>query len=236
MKFATALGLIGLTTAVAVPASSSDGVRTLPGGWEFTINQLRGPGCPDTGKVDSPTGRTTRLTYGSNTVDGSEIYYWFIAYPWMRVDLAEGHNHQWCEVTVGYKEYTDYANKVEAADYQLRLHKNGTQAIFTYDLEEGVTTYWDFYYKQADGTELTDTVELNGPVASGQYAQQFQSNNTGITEPVPLSKCGSGEFTFRTELFAFGKKGQKGIVASEKSDAGYYGGQGGFSYDWEKCA
>jgi hypothetical protein len=77
---------------------------------------------------------------------------------------------------------------------------------------------------------------LDGPATSGKHQQQFQSNNTGITKPIPLPKCGSGEFTFRTELFAFGKKGQKGIVASEKSDAGYYGSQQGFSYDWEKCA
>ncbi|KAF1935235.1 hypothetical protein EJ02DRAFT_416116 [Clathrospora elynae] len=240
MNYATAfLGFLGLTTAIALPASSDDSGRTLPPNWSFGISALSGPGCPDQGKESSAV-RTTRLTFGKNTVDASEIYYWFIAYPWMRVDLAQGHDHTWCQVTIAYKEFADTNKKVEGGDYKLRLHKNGTRGIVTYGLEEGVKSYWDFAYQVSDGKELTDTIEIDGPTASGQYAQELSSNNTGITKPIPLSKCGSGEFTFRTELWAFGKKGQKGIVASEYSTTEqdgtqYYGAQQGFNHDWEKC-
>ena len=33
--------------------------------------------------------RHTRLTYGQNTMDGSDIYRWFIAYPSLRVELGK---------------------------------------------------------------------------------------------------------------------------------------------------
>jgi hypothetical protein len=155
MKYATALGLIGITTAIALPASLDGTVRTLPTNWAFEISSLRGPGCPDSGKDDSGPARTTRLTYGQNTVDGSEIYYWFIAYPWLRVDLAQGHDHTWCEATIAYKEFEDIEGKVEGDKYKLRLHKNGTKGIMTYDLEEGVTSSWNFAYQQADGKEVS---------------------------------------------------------------------------------
>jgi hypothetical protein len=148
MKYATAtLALLGLTTAL--PASSDGPVRTLPANWKFEIASLRGPGCPDQGK-DGSVARTTRLTFGSNTVDGSEIYYWFIAYPWLRVDLAAGHDHTWCQATIKYTEYKDPESSKEGEEYKLRLHKNGTKGIMTYDLEEGVKAYWDFAYMDGE--------------------------------------------------------------------------------------
>jgi hypothetical protein len=149
MKYTTtALALLDL----AVPALSDGPIRTLPPNWSFEIASLRGPGCPDQGK-NGTVARVTRPTFGSNTVDGSEIYYWFIAYPFLRVNLAEGHDHTWCQATIKYTEYKDVDRTGEGDDYRLRLHKNGTRGIMTYDLEEGVKAYWDFAYMNGDGSD-----------------------------------------------------------------------------------
>ncbi|CAG5178744.1 uncharacterized protein ALTATR162_LOCUS8854 [Alternaria atra] len=234
----TALALVGLTTTLAQP----NPLRILPPNWSFTISSIRGPGCPDSGK-NGTFSRTTRPTFGSNTVDGSEIYYWFIAYPWMRVDLENGPRHTWCETTLSYKEYKDVDMIAEAEDYKLRLHKNGTKGIMTYELDEGVQVYWDFAYYVGEGsgrTEVADTIALTGPASSGQYAQEYYSNISYPPELIPQSNCGSGTFTFRTEMWVEGKEGQQGVVDSEHSyseELGnqYYGAQQGFSYDWQKC-
>ncbi|EDU43873.1 hypothetical protein PtrSN002B_001535 [Pyrenophora tritici-repentis] len=226
-----------LTTSTTLAA------RTLPPSWSFTITSLLGPGCPDTDKTPSPGGTVTRPTFGSNTVDGTEIYYWFIAYPWMRVDLQQGPRHTWCEATLAYKEYSDAGNTVEGEAYRLRLHKNGTRGLATYELEEGVMSYWDFAYYEGEGRgkkEIADTITLNGPTQSGQYAQPLYSNISYPPEFIPQSKCGSSTFTFRTEMFVQGEAGKKGVLDSEKTTSEelgvqYYGAQQGFSYDWEKC-
>ena len=150
MKYTTtALSLLSLTAAL--PSPSDGPIRTLPPNWSFTLASLRGPGCPDQGK-NGTLSRTTRPTFGSNTVDGSEIYYWFIAYPWLRVDLAAGHDHTWCQATVQYTEYKDVEKREEGEEFRLRVHKNGTKGIMTYELEEGVKAYWDFAYLEGDGS------------------------------------------------------------------------------------
>jgi hypothetical protein len=140
----TTLGLVGLIAAL--PSPSVD--RVLPLNWKYTITSLRGPGCPDFG-ADPEAHRTTRLTYGQNTVDGSEIYYWFVAYPNLRVDL-NGAQRSWCETELSYQEFKDTDGKVKADDYRLRLHKNGTRIIATYDLEEGVKANFKFTYDAGD--------------------------------------------------------------------------------------
>jgi hypothetical protein len=88
---------------------------------------------------------------------------------------------------------------------------------------------------------LTDTIAITGPAQSGQWSQPLYSNTLDTPQLIPLTNCGSGSFAFTTELFAIGKEGKKGIVASEyttsdEHGAQYYGTQQGFSYDWEKCA
>ncbi|OAK97121.1 hypothetical protein IQ06DRAFT_281125 [Phaeosphaeriaceae sp. SRC1lsM3a] len=229
----TSLGLLGFATAL--PATEVE--RTLPAGWEYKIASLRGPGCPDFG-ADPEKAFATRLTYGQNTMDGSEIYYWFIAYPHLHVDLADN-DSSWCETEISYEEYSNYADKTPSADYRLRLHKNGTRAIATYDLEKGVKATIKFEYDAGKGEEYTDVINWNGPAASGQY-QQESSSAVAKDELYKLPKCGAGKIKFRTELSIEGKKGQKGFVASEtheftKGKVEYYGIQQGFSYDWEKC-
>lgn len=124
---AASLSLLGL--ACARPAATDDPVRILPYTWQYEITALKGPGCPDFGKPDydeSTHERHTRLTFGENTVDGSEIYYWFIAMPSLRVDLG-GTDSTWCEAELKYTEYKDAKGEVEGHDYRLRLHKNGTK-------------------------------------------------------------------------------------------------------------
>jgi hypothetical protein len=130
----------------ALPSPNVD--RILPLNWKYTITSLSGPGCPDLG-TDPEAQRTTRLTYGQNTVDGSEIYYWFIAYPSLRVDLA-GSQTSWCETELEYQEYSDLNQKVKADQYRLRLHNNGTKAIATYDLDAGVKATAKFTYHAGD--------------------------------------------------------------------------------------
>ncbi|ORY09240.1 hypothetical protein BCR34DRAFT_487655 [Clohesyomyces aquaticus] len=235
----SSLSLLGLTLAAALPQNSP--VRTLPPNWSFTITSLSGPGCPDFG-ADPNVRRSTRLTYGQNTMDGSEIYYWFVAYPYMRVNLT-GTTHTWCETTLEYKELADLDGKKEGEDYRLRLHKNGTAVIGTYELEEGVKATWSFEYEKGGrGRDITDTVTISGPAASGKYDNQLHSESMPNSKPVlaPLPDCGSGEIKFRTDLRIEGKKGKKGYVQSETSvdkqgKVDYYGAQQGFSYDWVKC-
>jgi hypothetical protein len=53
----------------------------------------------------------------------------------MRVDLQAGPRHTWCEATLSYKEYKDVNKTAEAEKYKLRLHKNGTKGIMTYELD-----------------------------------------------------------------------------------------------------
>ncbi|EMD92768.1 hypothetical protein COCC4DRAFT_139912 [Bipolaris maydis ATCC 48331] len=238
MKYTTAaLSLLALSfPSLCTPQ------RILPPNWSFTLSSFFGPGCPDTGKTN-PLIRTTRPTHGTNTVDGSEIYYWFIAYPWLRVDLAAGPRHTWCEATVAYKEYAGTTGRVEADKYRLRLHKNGTKGLLTYKLDEGVRVYWDFAYYEGEGAgrkEVADTIDLTGPMQSGPHAQEHYSNISYPPQLIPQQKCGSGLFTFRTELWVMGEMGQTGVVESEYEDSvelgrQYYGTQQGFSYDWEKC-
>lgn len=133
-------GLIGLVTALPAP----DVERVLPLNWQYKITSLRGPGCPDFGKDDGIS-RATRLTFGQNTMDGSEIYYWFIAFPHLRVALNDI-DHSWCETELSYEEFSDLGQKTKTDDYRLRLHKNGTRVIATYDLEKGVKATFKFAY------------------------------------------------------------------------------------------
>lgn len=139
---ATSLALVSLTSAL--PSHSADPIRTLPFNWSFEITSLRGPGCPDFSDPSNDYSNT-RLTFGKNTVDGSEIYYWFVAYPYLRVELG-GEEHSWCETVLAYKEFKDLDFKKESAEYRLRMHKNGTRAIATYDLDEGVEATFKFAY------------------------------------------------------------------------------------------
>ncbi|KAL5383727.1 hypothetical protein DPSP01_005831 [Paraphaeosphaeria sporulosa] len=239
MKYTVAalLGLSGLVTALPAIQDPPQGVRILPPGWDFTITSLNGPGCPDFG-ADPDKQRTTRTTFGENTMDGSEIYYWFIAYPHLRVELG-GKEHSWCETEVKYTEYKDRNAGTKGADYQFRLHKNGTSIIATYDLEKGVKATFKFAYDVGEG--VTDTIVWKGPLASGKYELQDTSPVALPPSLRPLPKCGSGTIKFRTDLYISGDEGKKGFVASEHStDAEgkeqYYGIQQGFSYDWQKCS
>jgi len=71
----------------------------------------------------------------------------------MRVDLQQGPGHTWCEATLSYKEYSDVGNTLEGEAYRLRLHKNGTRGLATYEMDEGVVGYWDFAYYEGEGKE-----------------------------------------------------------------------------------
>jgi hypothetical protein len=135
MKSLLPILLTSLSLATALPAP--DVTRVLPVNWQYRITSLSGPGCPDLG-ADPTSTYTTRLTYGQNTMDGSEIYYWFVAYPFLRVDLGSGATHSWCETELSYTEYADLDGKEESADFRLRVHKNGTRVGAVYELEEGV--------------------------------------------------------------------------------------------------
>src|SRR3954463_2573685 len=105
MKSTLAASLTLLGLASARPAPTDDPLRILPNNWQFEITSLKGPGCPDFGVPDSAD-RHTRLTFGQNTIDGSEIYYWFIAYPALRVELGKTES-TWCETELQYSEFKD---------------------------------------------------------------------------------------------------------------------------------
>ncbi|KAF1847455.1 uncharacterized protein K460DRAFT_374514 [Cucurbitaria berberidis CBS 394.84] len=237
-SFATSLGLLGLATAVALPTPNADPiVRILPPNWAFNITSLRGPGCPDF--AEPSTGFKTRLTYGQNTMDGSEIYYWHVAYPHLRASLA-GEDHSWCETELSYSEYADAEQTKKGENYRLRLHKNGTKVLATYDLDEAVKAKWQVTYDTERGEDITDELTIAGPHTSGQYAQSDNSPVSKNPELYKLPKCGAGKIKFRTDLHIVGEKGKKGVAESEKTKSAdgkeqYYGAQVGWSYDWEKC-
>jgi len=238
--FLTSLALLGTASASAIPlAKSSDPVRILPSWWGFNIIGLKGPGCPSNGP---DTGYKTRETFGLNTVDGSEIYYWHFAYPHIKASVGgdEDEANVWCETTLNYTEWKDAKNTVTAADYRLKLHKNGTEVIANYDLDEGVEAKWKFTYYTTDDDEVVDTISVNGPYKS-KYEDDMQKS------PVPknperwaLPQCGTGIIKYKTELSLKAKKrGGKGTVASPTltvdGKPSYYGVQPGISYDFEKC-
>jgi hypothetical protein len=144
--FAT-LAILGATASCLANPQTSDPIRILPYSWGFNITSLTGPGCPDfgaTGQVFS-----TRPTFGSNTVDGSEIYYWHFAYPNLRTAVGAGtaESSTWCETTLSYVELDMMG--VPKSDYRLKMHKNGTAMIATYDLDDGVVAQWRFTYYPA---------------------------------------------------------------------------------------
>ncbi|CAO2651569.1 Nn.00g041390.m01.CDS01 [Neocucurbitaria sp. VM-36] len=237
-SLATSLGLLGLATALALPAPEVDPiVRTLPPNWSWNITSLRGPDCSDLG---NPVANrfNTRLTYGENTMDGSEIYYWHVAYPDLRASLTDT-DHSWCETELSYVEYMSLDEGEQADNYRLRLHKNGTKVLATYDLDAGVTARWEITYDTGRGDEITDEITVAGPHRSGQYAQTDYTPASKHFETYKLPKCGAGTIKFRTDLYVEGKQKNKGVVDSEHSttaDGGErYGTQVGWSYDWEKC-
>jgi hypothetical protein len=141
-----ALTFIGST--LALPTALNDPIRVLPWNWGFEIVSLDGPNCGPLG--DQMASLVTRTTYGSNTVDGSEIYNWHIAYPFIDAKVAAGETKTLsCEATIQYKEYSDNIQS-EASNYRLQLHKNGTSVAALYNLDKGVQAKWEFSYSHAE--------------------------------------------------------------------------------------
>lgn len=149
--------LVGTTFALPnLTPKDTSALRILPWSWNFNITALSGPGCPDFGATSPP--HVTRPTFGSNTVDGSEIYYWFFAYPHLRASVGPGTPEAsvWCETTLAYTELDKDGVAPAVPGYRLKLHKNGTQVIARYDLEEGVEAKLKFTYF-TDGKEVSET-------------------------------------------------------------------------------
>ncbi|KAK3304772.1 uncharacterized protein B0T15DRAFT_558763 [Chaetomium strumarium] len=257
--FAALLGTTALARPNPTPPLPSNPVRILPYNWKYEIIALQGPGCPDAGPNSPEDYYHTRPTFGSNTVDGSEIYYWHFAYPHMRLAVEASSSSSssssssiWCETTLRYTELTKTGAAPPAVpEYRLRLHKNGTAMIAAYELDAGVEAKWTFTYyhpttDRDDGeTEklkkepIVDTITVAGPRAAGTYTDV--SVEGGLVQ-YPLPECGEGIIKYRTELTVKAtKSGARGVVASEAYEREgkgkeYYGVQQGVSYDWEKCA
>ncbi|KAH6857150.1 hypothetical protein B0I37DRAFT_300601 [Chaetomium sp. MPI-CAGE-AT-0009] len=233
--------VMGTAVARPSPVAADDPVRILPYNWKFEIAALEGPGCPDFGQTEPP--RVTRPTFGSNTVDGSEIYYWHFAYPHIRlnVDAETPEASIWCETTLKYTELEEGGglNPAVDPDYRLKLHKNGTLMLANYELEEGVKAKWTFTYDTDGEDKIVDTLAITGPREAGSYRDYSAPGAELVQWPLPA--CGSGTIKYRTELtLSAAKEGAKGTVTSEHSEyegeTQFYGIQQGVSYDWEKCA
>lgn len=148
--------LVGTAATLPSPSTADPPVRILPSWWGFNITALDGPGCPDFGATYPPF--VTRPTFGSNTVDGSEIYYWHFAYPHLRASVGPEtpEASTWCETTLSYSELDLEGSPVAEPGYRLKLHKNGTEMLASYDLEEGVEANWKFTY-YTDGEDEVRT-------------------------------------------------------------------------------
>ncbi|KAI0452517.1 hypothetical protein F5B21DRAFT_506216 [Xylaria acuta] len=145
---AVSFSLLGLFSAH--PAPHDEPVRILPVNWGFEITSLKGPGCPDFGVPDSGSERHTRTTYVENTADGSEIYYWFIAYPSLRVELGKT-DSTWCETEL---QYTD-----------------DVEATFSFEyLDAGVTDSYTIRGPAASGKNQ-EKIGMVSPKSNPQYKE-----------------------------------------------------------------
>jgi len=214
--------VIVISAILGLAAAAPSPPRVLPQTWRFDILSLKGPGCASKGD------RITRPTFGANTVDGSEIYYWHVAYPSMSADIGPGvdteKSHTWCETTIKYTETENTPEKTPIADYRLRLHKNGTRILSRYDLDEGVSAKWKFTYftddhdlavsyfhypkwNQSDDFaliltklhKLYDEITVKGPIRPGVSNENHVSSNTGPRWPVP--ECGTATIRYRTDVW-----------------------------------
>lgn len=72
------------------------------------------------------------------------------------VNAGQPESHVWCETTLKYSEYGNSPeSKKETADYNLRLHKNGTQVMAAYDIWKGTDATWKFTYYPEDDDEVS---------------------------------------------------------------------------------
>ncbi|KAK4195442.1 hypothetical protein QBC40DRAFT_269282 [Triangularia verruculosa] len=237
--FGAIAGLAGIALGLPHPWEEASGpIRILPHSWVFNITSLSGPGCPDFG--DTAAVFSTRPTFGMNTVDGSEIYYWHFAYPNLRASVGPGAatSSIWCETTLTYAELDRLGTPPAKPEYRLKAHKNGTAMIATYDLEDGVVAEWKFTYYPAGKEPVVDTITVAGPVSPTSIR-----HNSPVTELAQwaMPDCGTGSIRYRTELTVTAKKdGARGAVSSDQvqyeGKSEFYGAQQGVSYDWEKCA
>lgn len=224
-----------VTSAIAIPTPSDDPIRILPLSWEFQIQDLKGPGCPD---LNSDKFAKTRHNHGENTLDGSEIYYNVFAYPYMKAEIPQGEisASTWCETTLKYIEH-----KGQAADYRLKPHKNGTFVGAVYNLDEGVKAEWTFTYDTPSEKKIVDVLSISGPVQNRRQSEYFLYAPNPVSEQWKAPECGNTVIKFRTDLTVTADKpGKKGIATSEtiKGENGEtlnYGTWLGISFDWEKC-
>ena len=147
--------LAGTALALPNPTTRDSPLRILPYNWRFNITSLSGPGCPDYGAVSPPF--VSRPTFGANTVDGSEIYYWYFAYPHLRASVGRGTPEAsvWCETTLSYEELDGHSAVAAEPGYRLKLHKNGTDVLASYDLEEGVEAKFRFTYSTSGKLDVS---------------------------------------------------------------------------------
>jgi hypothetical protein len=155
MKSVIAPFSVFFSLASALPAPQDDPVRILPWNWSWDVISHHGPGCTD----NATSVEHTRPTFGSNTVDGSEIYYWHFAMPGMIASVGPGveENSTWCEITASYTERNNRDNATEiTSDYHLKMHKNGTEVLATYvPLDAGATAHWKFTYYTHDSEDAS---------------------------------------------------------------------------------
>ncbi|KXX73613.1 hypothetical protein MMYC01_209793 [Madurella mycetomatis] len=237
LRLQTVAAMIGTAFGLSNPSAVDSPIRILPFSWLFNITALSGPGCPDFGQAAPPY--VTRPTFGSNTVDGSEIYYWHFAYPHLRASVGPNRTETsiWCETTLSYAELDKSGKVAVEPGYRLKLHKNGTAVLASYDLDDGVEVTWKVTYFTGEGSEIVDTLTIAGPRGHGSYRD---TSHMGGLEQWAVPKCGTATIRYRTELTMLAKKeSARGTVSSEEvqyeGKTEYYGVQQGVSYDWEKC-
>ncbi|RDL37293.1 uncharacterized protein BP5553_04726 [Venustampulla echinocandica] len=247
--FATVFCLF--SAAAAIPATTpleqtheADPVRILPYRWQWEMLKFHGPGCPDFG---SNASYATRPTYGQNTMDGSEIYLWYFAYPGIKAKIGPGvdesETYTWCHTELKYTENDNTYNQEPTANYRLRAHKNGTSIMANYQLDKGVTAEWKFTYYPEDADEVVDEIVIHGPLnnRNSSTLSWFTENSPKPYPKWNLPSCGGGTIRYKTELTITSKTSEgKGTVNSDITDAQSggtreYGVQQGVSYDWEHC-
>lgn len=80
-------------------------------------------------------------------------------------------NKTWCETELKYTEFERLENGTdkEAWDYRLKLHKNGTEMLATYELDEGVEANWVFRYFPGEGRDEVCLILLSASVGGFEF-------------------------------------------------------------------
>ncbi|KAJ4303655.1 hypothetical protein N0V90_002556 [Kalmusia sp. IMI 367209] len=136
---------------------------------------------------------------------------------WAGVNVPNADATRWCETTLKFR-----LNDKK----RLWIREIGTRMLATYNLDEGTKAQWKLTYYvpgsgEADSGQLVDTINVKGPVHTGNHEIPLDATLAPGTKPYNFTQCG-GEVTvkYRTDLTV--TEDVKGAVGEVNSMKAYY--------------